>query len=535
MKKSYLIIFMFVLMCSLVSCNNELEPTPTIQPTQTANVSTRLDMAFADLPATLDPHRSSNQVANTVLGHVCQRLVGLDYTPLLATDWSFDETNTSMTVNLRRDVIFSDGTPFTSEAVTFSFERLAEDESEGSPLYELLQGVQVEELDDFRVLFTFSEPRKDFLDVISTSVAAIISPTSPPLTFPNAPICTGPYIVAEWQEGEFILLVKNENHNSPPPYFANLGPPHIDEIKIHLIETHDERFQALLDGILDVNHINTQEDLEEIRNRPDDFKLSHGSWFGGITYLGFNYGRTPLNELSVRQALAHAVDKQALIRAVLADDFAIPAISFLSPRTIGYTEDLRDVEYGFDLEASRSLLQDSGFADMNGDGILERNGEELTLVLLTTTDDIYLDMATILQSQYEELGIVVDIQQRARSEISDITPTGEFDLLLYDYNWGFPNALSLFLHSENIGSLNRVFYSNPDVDVLLEQIPSEDPTANPELLSLLEEIQRQIIQDVPWQPILARRSVSAINSQVVGEETDPRGFILWHDAMILEP
>ena len=513
-------------------------PTPTTPPVAREPQSpTRLNIAYGNLPITLDPHRTSEQFASEILRFICQGLASDDgvVEPVLGA-WEYSADNTSMTFILRKDIEFRDGTPLTAEAVVYSLGRLQEPEAEGTPLYETFQNVEIEALDEYTVLFTFDAPRDDFIEDLDSGYAMILSPSSDEATIGTDPICTGAYYVKEWQEGEYILLTKNERHNSAPAYYENQGPAYIDEMKIHLIETHEERFQALLDGILDVNHINTKEELAEVKARPDDFRISEGSWLGGITYLGFNYVRPPLNELEVRQAMAHAIDKNALIDAVLADEFAIPAVSLLSPRTLGYAEDLTDVEYQFDLEAGRQLLGEAGFVDSDGDGLLERDEQTLQLTLLTTTDNIYLDMATVVQAQLAELGIGVDIQQATRSEISEITPIGEFDLLLYDYNWPYPSALNLFLSSERIGSSNRVAYSNPEVDTLLAEIAAlgEEPENEALRQEKLIEVQRIIIQDVPWQPVLARRVVSAVNTRVVGEKVRASGIITWQDARIVE-
>lgn len=524
------------------STPTDIPPTPTIAatlaPTSTPEpvVPSRLNLAYGNLPTSLDPHRTSDQFATTVLQFVCQELIGLENEPLLATEWEFSSDNTSVTFFLRQDIQFRDGTPLTSEAVKYSLERLQDPDAELSPLYETFQGVQIEAPDTYTVVFNFDTPRADFLDELNSGYAAILSPSAYESTIATDPVCTGPYYVKDWQPNEYILLTKNEEFNSAPAYYDNQGPAYIDEIKIYLIATHEERFQALLDGIIDTNHINTKEELALIKERSDEFRIDQGAWLGGITYLGFNYDRSPVNELLVRQALAHAIDKNALIDAVLADEFAIPAVSLLSPSTLGYSESLKDVEYGFDLESSRTLLAEAGFTDSNGDGMLERDGKLLKLILLTTTDNIYLDMATLIQTQFAELGVDVEIQQNTRPEISEITPTGEFDLLLYDYNWPYPSALNLFLSTEKIGTTNRVFYSNPDVDVLLAEVAAlEADTTNEAIIEeKIIEAQRLIIQDAPWQPILARRVVSAVNVRVVGEKMHETGTMLWHNARIVE-
>ncbi|MEM7028187.1 MAG: ABC transporter substrate-binding protein [Chloroflexota bacterium] len=491
---------------------------------------TRLRLAFGNLPSTLDPHRTNNAFTSEVLHFVCESL-----SDLMVNEPHVADDSKSVTVSLRDNVIFSDGTPFDAEAVIYSFERLQESASAESFLYENVQGITFETPDPYTVIFQFAEANENYDDLLDSPLAAIISPNSDEATIATAPICTGPYTVAEWVADQFILLTKNESHTTISDQFINKGPAYIDEIKINLIQTHEERIEALLDGIIDTNHLNTKEDLERVKEQSDRLRLRDDYWLGGISYLGFNYAKSPTDNLALRQALAHGVDKQALIDKVLAEEFAIPAVALISPRTAGYSDEIA-VVYEFDLDKSRELLAEAGFVDSDGDGQIEWEGEPLTLDMVTTTDNINFDMAVSIQEWYDQLGITVTIRQHTAKEIAEITPTGDFDLLLYGYNWASPTALNIFFGSDRIGGANRVAYSNPEVDELLAEtagIPT-DPENEAPLKEKLLEAQEMILRDLPWQPILARQIVSGVNRRVQGEKVMFNGFVLWHDAQIVE-
>ena len=158
------------------------EPPPTSTPVPTAAEepkTTRLNLAYGNLPTTLDPHRTSDQFAADVLRFICQRLITLGDSPLLAEKWEYAADNLSVTFTLREGIEFRDGTPFDAEAVRYSFERLQQPESEESPIYEDFQKVKIETPDARTVVFKFDEPRNDFIDVIESDYALIISPSSP--------------------------------------------------------------------------------------------------------------------------------------------------------------------------------------------------------------------------------------------------------------------------------------------------------------------------------------------------------------------
>ncbi|MEM7345593.1 MAG: ABC transporter substrate-binding protein [Chloroflexota bacterium] len=544
---SYRILTIIVAMLiTLVGCGGDASDAPTqvstptlddassaSSTTSTSETPTRLRLAFGNLPSTLDPHRTTDPFTSEVLSFVCETLPDL-----MSGDVEATADDSAVTVKLRDDVVFSDGTPFNAEAVKFSFERLQAPEGQDYPLHSDVQGITFEILDTHTIIFQFAEPRENYESLFDTPFAAIISPTSDEETVAKAPICTGPYQVTDWVSDQFILLTKNETHTTTSNLLSNKGAAYIDEIKISLIATHEERIDALLAGIIDANHINTKEDLNRVKAESDRIRLRDDYWLGGISYLGFNYAKAPTSDLAFRRALAHGLDKQALINQVLAEEFAVPAVALISPRTAGYSDEI-PVVYEFDLERSREILTEAGFIDTDGDGRIEWEGKPLTLDMVTTTDNINFDMALSIQDWYDQLGIEVTIRQHTPPEIAEITPTGDFDLLLYGYNYPFPTALNIFFGTDRVGGANRVAYSNPDVDALLAELPnlSTDVT-DKEKAALLQEklldVQELILRDVPWQPILARQIVSGVNRRVQGEKVMTNGFVLWHDAKIVE-
>ncbi len=499
---------------------------------------TTLFLSIEDEPATLDPQRTSDPAASVVFGLVCETLVyqGVDLAdkPLLAESWQLAPDGLSMTFQIRQDVIFHDGTPLNADAVKSTFERVQQPESVDSPIYEDFQGVQMETPDEYIIVFRFEEPNYDFLTSLRNLYAAILSPTALQADeemFARSPVCTGPFQIREWQASEYILLTRNPEYAWAPDYYDNQGPAKIDQIKISFIPEHETRFQALLNGELDMLSLGSAEEIEQIQDKAEQFDL-YESWVGGISYLGFNYQQGLTSELVVRQALAHAVDKQTIIDEIL-PTLAQPAFAPLAPTTFGCTTDLMEFEYQFDPDKSKQLLAEAGFADSDNDGILERDGQPLKFEVLTTTSSTYEKIYGLLQSQFADIGVAVELRPATPSEIAEITPTGDFDLLLYHYFWPYPNALDLFLSADRIGASNRVAYSNSEVDDLLKQAALL-PNDSSEKEDLLVEAQSIILQDAPWQPLLVRKVVTAVNNRVIDIKVHPSEGLLLHDAYIGE-
>lgn len=507
------------------------------QGTQSSQPTT-LYLAIEDEPATLDPQRTSDPAASAVFGRVCETLVyqGVDLAdkPFLAESWELAPDALSMTFQIRQDVTFHDGTPLNAEAVRFTFERVQQPESVDSPIYEDFQTVHMEVTDEYTIVFNFEEPNYDFLTTLRNLYAVILSPTAIQADeelFARNPVCTGPFQIEEWQASEYILLSRNPDYAWAPEYYENQGPAKIDEIRIDFIAEQETRFQALLDGELDMLSLGSAEEIEQIQDLAEQFDL-YESWVGGISYLGFNYQQGLTSDLAVRQALALAVDKQTIIDEIL-PTLAQPAFAPLAPTTFGYSPDLENFEYQYNPEESKQLLADAGFTDSDEDGILERDGQPLEFEVLTTTSSTYEKIFGLLQSQFAEVGVSVELRTATPSEIAEITPTGEFDLLLYHYFWPYPTALDLFLSSDRVGASNRVAYSNSDVDDLLNQA-AQLPNDSSEKEDLLIEAQSIILQDAPWQPLLVRKLVTAVNNRVVDIKVHPSEGLLLHDAAIVE-
>jgi peptide/nickel transport system substrate-binding protein len=166
------------------------------------------------------------------------------------------------------------------------------------------------------------------------------------------------------------------------------------------------------------------------------------------------------------------------------------------------------------------------------DGTWEREGQPLQGVLLTSTRAPNEAIATVLQSQFKAIGISVEIQQLESRAVMDATGEGQFDLLLWRYDWNDPDALNIFLGSDRIGRSNRVAYSNAEVDALLEQGAHEmDETARQRLYV---EAQKTILQEAPWQPLYNPIDVMAMSERVQGVEIGYMGRMLLNDARVAE-
>jgi peptide/nickel transport system substrate-binding protein len=249
-----------------------------------------------------------------------------------------------------------------------------------------------------------------------------------------------------------------------------------------------------------------------------------------LIYLGFNAQKPPFDEVLVRQALSHAVNKDEIVNVALGG-LGRTAFAPLPPGLPGFDPALKDYELGYDPEKAQALLTEAGFQQTD-DGSWERDGQPLSAALLTSNRAPNEAVATLLQSQFKAIGVPVEIQQLDSKAVTDATSEGNFDLLLYRYGWNDPDALSIFLSSSRIGRTNRVGYSNPEFDALVEQGAHElDEDAR---VRLYIEAQKIALHDAPWQPLYNPVDVMAMSKRVQDAKIGHMGRLLLNDARVVE-
>jgi peptide/nickel transport system substrate-binding protein len=192
---------------------------------------------------------------------------------------------------------------------------------------------------------------------------------------------------------------------------------------------------------------------------------------------------------------------------------------------------LQEYEIGYDPEEAKRLLQEAGFSPTSNGG-WERDGQRLQGRLVTSTRAPNEAIATVLQSQLLAIGVPVEIQQLDSKAVMDATAQGDFDLLLWRYEWNDPDALNVFLSSERIGTTNRVGYSNAEVDDLLAQAAGELDADKRNALYV--EAQKIIMQDAPWQPLYNPVDAMAMTQRVEGITLGYMGRMLVNDAKAAE-
>jgi len=392
----------------------------------------------------------------------------LNVQPDLAESYEISSDKTEYTIHLRHDVSWHDGQSFTANDVVFTV-RSIQTPDYGSPLISAFQGVDVEKLDDFTVRFKLKQPYAPFLASLTVGIAPQhvwenIAPKNAALAEQMLkPVGTGPFkfseLVTKRSTGEItgLQLLRNTNYYGQRPY--------INEIVFNFYPSHQEALQALLSGHADgVSFLPLQLlDKVEKKNSLTLHRLLLPQYFS----LFFNQERsTTLRDANVRNALALATDRQAIISEALANEgeplqIPLPGTPLNNQPSVA-----------FDPTAAQKVLEDAGWKDIDGDGVREKDNQRLHLKITTTDWPEYVHTAEIIQKQWRNIGIETEIEHMGAGTIQQsVVRPREYDILLFGEILSVDPDLYPFWHSTQAKSpgLNLSLFKNKDIDTLLEK------------------------------------------------------------------
>jgi len=437
----------------------------------------RITIAMEAEPNSLDPGTYNGVNAERVIRRVFEGLTaiepgGTDVVPALAESWEISDDGLTYTFHLRSGVLFHDGTPLTAEAVAFSLERTIK---EDHPLYGTatwgyspvwLGGIaDTEALDDLTLRVTLEQPDASFLAKLTLPGSLIISPaaaSADPQNFARNPVGTGPFVFDHWEAGSNIVLKRFED------YWGDLDQPL--EVVYRWIAEDQARLAALLAGEADLI-VPVPADFVPLLNANPSVTVLQQPGIH-IWYLGLNTERGPTADVNVRKALAHAIDRTQITDHIL-NGTAILADSPLVPDSWAYEENVTRYEY--DVERARELLAQAGWTDSDGDGLLDKDGEVLTLSFWMPASGSGMqkpvEMSTFIADEWRELGIRIETQVLEWGSYLQSLRSGEFHVFANSFmpETVDPDVTFSFLYaSSSIPSPNRMRFSDPRVDELIE-------------------------------------------------------------------
>ncbi len=500
----------------------------SVGPTSTAGParSTKIIVGMDTDPPSLDAHANTGLSSDILLSHLYDKLVDFDtksnIIPQLATDWSVSANGLTWTFKLRRNHKFHDGTPVTAQAVKQNFERLFDPRNSFArrAVFEAIKRIDV--VDEYTVAFSTEKPFGAMLNTLANPSASIVSPVAAAKqdlsAFGRFPVGSGPYYFKEWVRGTRILLLKNRSH-----WLADQS--NISEIEFRPIPDDASRAIGLETGELDFVTAISPQEAKRLAGNPN--LVAYNLPRARIQGLYPNVTKKPFSDVRVRQAMAHAIDKRAIVDTFLSG-FARVADSPLPPGVFPYKAQAQ--RYNYDPERAKRLLAEAGYP----------NGFSATMWVPIGTYASAQQISEAVAEMLKKVGINLKLEVMESGQwLILVRSKGprESALEMTYYGWGSQTAdadyaLRLVFHSDNFAPTccNRNFYSNAEVDALLDK--GLTATSQQERRSVYEKAQEILWRDQPWIWIFTVNHSAVGNRALSGVQILPVEWIHFREANV---
>ncbi|WP_459899287.1 peptide-binding protein [Desulfobaculum senezii] len=474
-------------------------------------------------PSNLIPPLASDSASHEVADLIYVSLVrynkDIELEPYAAESYEVLDGGRRLRFTLRQDIRWTDGVELTADDVEFTYKLMIDPKTPTaySENYKLVK--QFTKLDKYTVEIEYEKPFAKAL----ISWAMEILPKHllegedlMDTKYSRHPVGAGPFKFKRWEAGRRIILEANDD------YFE--GRPHLDGIVYRVIPDISTMFLELKAGNLDMMGLTPQQYLfQTTTSEWEKFYTKFKYLSFGYNFIGWNHRRPMFQDKRVRQALAHAVSKQAMIKAVL---FGLgrPTVGPYKPGTWMYNDAITD--YDYDPAKAKAMLAEAGWTDSDGDGWLDKDGKPFAFTLLTNQgNEQRIKIATIAQANLKDIGIKVKIRTvEWAAFLKEFLDKGNFDAVVM--GWTIPQDPDIFnvWHSSKAvpGGLNFVGYKNPELDELLVQ--GRHSITNEERKPIYDKVQEILHEEQPYLFLYCPLSLPVVSSRFMDVTPAPAGI-----------
>jgi peptide/nickel transport system substrate-binding protein len=474
-------------------------------------------------PLTLDPRFATDATAAQVGDLLFDGLTRVDRQsrrlPHLAASWETPDDRTYV-FHLQEGFRFADGRPVTATDVQATYDSVREAHSQSPKRLALGPIETIDVLDPLTVRFRLREAFAPFMGETglgTLSARQIATARTRPLL---APLGSGPFRLREFSPDERVVAVRNDTYP--------LGRPRLAGVIFKVVPDAVSRLLELRRGSLDLVQNGIEPDALGWARRQSDLLVlaSPGTTF---QYIGINLHSPPLGDVRVRRAIAHAIDRDAIVDTIL-KGLATVATGLLPPTHWAYNPHV--TTYAYNPKGAKLLLDRAGYPDPDGDGPTPR----FRLSYKTTTVELRRRIAEVLQEQLAQVGIALDIRSYEWATFYNDIRKGNFQL--YSLAWvGIedPDIYYQTCHSSQVPPLgnNRGYFQEDTIDQLTE---AARRTADvDERRRLYAEVQRRVAQLLPVIPLWWTTNVAVMNRRLQGYEIQPNAsYVSLREAWIEE-
>jgi len=487
----------------IISCAKKEEAIP-------GEVGGTLIIGTTDLPSTISPLSPSVFGKNDILDLLFMHLHRIDpetgkMTPELASSWEFSEDLSSITYFLRKDVKWWDGQPVTAEDVYYTYQQMKDPKIKYPNVAALRFIEDVQVLNPYAIRFKFNRVYADILADSDIMPVPKHSYEKLGSDFGKQPVGNGPYKIKKWLPNSVLILTYNED------YYR--GRPPLDEIQIRYYPRLEDMVADFVSGGLDLI-------LDIPPTVANDLEKNANFMLGAVpgntyTYVGWNLNNSHLKDKEIRRALTMAIDRNKILSEVFSSKGKL-SLGPLPPSSWGYNAAIEPISY--DPKKAGEVLKTKGFEDRNRNKILDKNGKDFTLNIITNIENpIRLQILNRVASDLKNIGINVKSQELDASSFIRAIVEGKFDGYIMGWSVGNKIDPTVYWNSEpSKGRYNFVRYKNSLTDSLIELgVASLNRKKAKEIWN---EFQRIIYEDQPYTFLVVPDQISATHKRVKGAQ-----------------
>jgi peptide/nickel transport system substrate-binding protein len=481
---------LLIFMLLLSGCFSSRETNPNA-------VTVAVDSAPANLDPRIGIDAASTRIYPLIFNGLVKTTDDFSVQPDLATSWENPDPTTYI-FHLRENVTFHDGRPLTAKDVVYTYESVMKGELRTQKVgtYRPLESVSAP--DSSTVVFKLKDAFPSFLLNIARDG---VLPEGSPADFARNPIGSGPFKFVHYFQDQEVLLARNDS------YYGE--KPHVEAVTLRIIPEAIVRALELRKGSIDIAPNVLPPDMVETLKDDNELEVAQGPGTN-YRYLAFNLKDPIFSNVLVRRAIAHAVDREKIAKYLFRDQVRLSS-SVIPANNWAYAPDLP--VYSYDPALAKQLLKEAGHAD-------------LSFTYRTTTEETNRLLAAVLQQQFRDAGINMDLRSNeAATFFADI---GKGNFQMYSATWvggnNYPDdMLNLIFHSTMTppNGANRGFYSNPEVDGLIDFARREsDQEKRKEAYGAIQHI---VARDLPYVSLWYNDVVCIYNKRISNVKLSPTG------------
>ena len=433
----------------------------------------------------------------------------------IAERWDWSDDGTAVTFHLRDGLVWSDGETIDADDVAASWDRIA-DPAVGSAWAPFTANFRKETpyvITDPRTITLHFEHAYDRTTMMAHAAGCPLAPEHAlrdtpseqlrAAPFSSSPITAGPFRFGAWTKGQQLELVRDDRAGQAA---------RLDRVIFKIVPEYATRLLELQNGSIDMMPGLQLEDVDRIQAQHPEIKLYRRSERNS-DFIAWNLRDPRFADVRVRTALAHAVDVETLMDALLTAGgvrYARRAVGTITPAICDAHND-QIVPLAHDPQTARALLAEAGWTDTDGDGLVDKEGEPLRFTLMTNQGNARREQAqVIIQQQFREVGVDVTLQTLESNTVFQRMKEGNYEAAMSGV------MANMFVDPTNRWRsdgkpFNHTGYANPQVDALIDQgLATTDPE---EANRCWREMQALIYADQPYCFLYWRDDVVAVHQR----------------------